>query len=209
MLGEKLAATGVVRRPIPHFGVKESVFPFSMFPEVDPVLGPEMRSTGEVLGMADCFGMAYYKSQEAAGQKLPLDGTVLISVAEQDKVFLPDVARKFHELGFKIKATKGTHGFLAQQGIPSEPVLKLHEGRPNVVDGITNREIQLVINTPVGRLGQHDDSYIRKAAVKHKVPYIVTLTAARAAAEGIATRRKGRSAVKSLQTYHAEIEKCS
>ena len=119
-----------------------------MFPEVDPVLGPEMRSTGEVLGMAESFGLAFYKAQEAAKQPLPTEGTVLITVAEQDKPAVLEVARRFAELGFKIMATEGTHAFLAEHGIAAEPIDKLHEGRPNIVDAITNGEIQLVINTP-------------------------------------------------------------
>jgi carbamoyl-phosphate synthase large subunit len=134
-----------------------------MFPEVDPLLGPEMRSTGEVLGLADSFGLAFYKAQEAAQQTLPVDGTVLITVSERDRPAVLEVARQFHQLGFKIKATEGTKRFLAEQGIPSERVLKIHEGRPHIVDAIKSREIDLVVNTPSGRLSKHDDSYIRKA----------------------------------------------
>jgi len=130
--------------------VKQSVFPFMMFPEVDPLLGPEMRSTGEVLGMAESFGLAFYKSMEAAGHVLPLEGTVLISVAEPDRVNSLAVAEAFHQLGFKIRATEGTGAFLADHRIPSERIRKLHEGRPNIADAITNGEIQLVINTPSG-----------------------------------------------------------
>jgi carbamoyl-phosphate synthase large subunit len=202
MLGKRLSELGLRHRKFTHFGVKEAVFPFSMFPEVDPILGPEMRSTGEVLGMADSFGMAFYKSQEGANQTLPLEGTVLITVPQRDRPAVLKVARKFHELGFQIKATQGTHKFLTESGIPSEFVFKLQEGRPNITDGIMNQEINLVINTPIGRAGQSDDSYIRKAAVKHRVPYVTTLTAALAAAEGIAARRKGRGVVRSLQEYH-------
>ena len=177
-----------------------------MFPEVDPILGPEMRSTGEVLGMADSFGLAFYKSQEGAQQTLPAEGSVLISVprCERSKT-LESLAKKFHELGFKIKATEGTQKFLANIGVPSERAMKLHEGRPNIGDDIANRGIQLVVNAPIGRMGQHDDSYIRKAAIKHKLPYFTTLTAALAAAEGIAARRKNKGGVKSLQEYHADI----
>jgi len=205
MLGRKLADLDLRQRAIPHFGVKEAVFPFNMFPEVDPILGPEMRSTGEVLGMADSFGLAFYKAQEGAQQTLPAEGTVLITVAERDRSGSLEVARRFRELGFKIRATGGTHRFLAEHGIESEPILKMHEGRPNIVDAIRNKEIQLVINTPAGRLGKHDDSYIRKAAVKYKVPYITTTAAAVAAARGIAAKRQGEGLVKSLQRYHAEI----
>ena len=206
MLGRKLKDLKLKHREFPHFGVKEAVFPFNMFPEVDPLLGPEMRSTGEVLGIADSFGQAFFKSQEGAGGTLPLEGAVLLTVAEKDRPTALKVARKFADLGFTIKATRGTHRFLAENGIKSEFVLKQHEGRPNITDGITNREIHLVINTPIGRMGQHDDSYIRKAAIKHKVPYITTLTAALAAAEGISARRRGRGGVKSLQSYHADLK---
>ncbi|MDD5110454.1 MAG: carbamoyl-phosphate synthase large subunit [Patescibacteria group bacterium] len=205
MLGGSISQCNLRARQIPYYGVKRAVFPFPMFPEVDPLLGPEMRSTGEVLGLADRFGLAYYKAEEGAGQALPLEGTVLVSVAEPDRPAALAVARKFHALGFHLRATEGTHRFLAQHGIPSEKILKLHEGRPNIVDGITNREIHLVINTPLGRLGKRDDSYLRKAAVKYKVPYLVSLAAALAAAEGIAARRRGRAGVKALQDYHAEI----
>ena len=176
-----------------------------MFPEVDPVLGPEMRSTGEVLGMAESFGMAFYKSQEASKQTLPTEGTVLVTVSRKDRPAVLDVAKKFVELGFAIKTTEGTHQFLADNGIETEMIWKMHEGRPNITDGIKNGEIQLVVNTPIGRLGQHDDSYIRKAAIKYNVPYITTITAALAAAEGIAARQKGLGQVKSLQSYHASI----
>ena len=206
MLGKKLADLDIRPRSISHFGVKEAVFPFNMFPEVDPLLGPEMRSTGEVLGLADSFGLAFYKAQEAAQQLLPSEGTVLITVSEGDKRVSLEVARRFHELGFMIKATEGTHRFLANQGIESEPIRKMHEGRPNIVDGIKNREIHLIINTPSGKLSKYDDSYIRKAAIKYKVPYITTTAAAVAAARGIAAYRRGHGRVKSLQRYHRDIE---
>ncbi|NCC77212.1 MAG: carbamoyl-phosphate synthase large subunit, partial [Clostridia bacterium] len=193
---------------IPHFGVKESVFPFNMFPEVDPVLGPEMRSTGEVLGMADSFELAYLKAQEAAQATLPTSGTVLISVIDADKPEALKAARTFAELGFKIKATRGTCDYLNAQGVAAEPILKQHEGRPNIVDGITSKEIQLVINTASGKLSQFDDSYIRKAAIRAKIPYITTMTAALASVRGMAAYvRNGHTGtkVKSLQEYHAGI----
>jgi carbamoyl-phosphate synthase large subunit len=205
MLGKKLAELNLKRRLIPHFGVKEAVFPFNMFPEVDPLLGPEMRSTGEVLGLADSFGLAYYKAQEAAQQTLPAEGNVLITVVETDRPEVLEVARRFSMLGFNIKATNGTKRFLEEHGIQADLVLKMHEGRPNIVDGIKNHEIQLVINTPSGKRGKYDDSYIRKAAIRYKVPYITTLAAAIAAARGIEAVRKGHGAVKSLQAYHADI----
>ena len=205
MLGKKLSDIDIKTKSIPHFGVKEAVFPFNMFPEVDPLLGPEMRSTGEVLGMADSFGLAFYKAQEGTQQVLPSEGSVLITVARGDRTAALGVAKEFDKLGFSIKATEGTHGFLAEHGIESEPVRKMHEGRPNIVDGIKNKEIHLIINTPSGRLSKHDDSYIRKAAIKYKVPYITTTAAASAAAKGIAAYRKGHGSVRSLQSYHAGI----
>ncbi len=205
MLGAKLSDLGLGRRSIKHFGVKEAVFPFNMFPEVDPLLGPEMRSTGEVLGLADSFGLAFAKAEEAAGMKLPLEGTVLITVAERDRQAVLPAAKEFRALGFNILATTGTRAFLAEHGIESRPILKLHEGRPNITDAIKNGEIQLVINTPAGKSSEFDDSYIRKAAIRHKVPYITTTAAALAAAKGIAARRSSRGAVRSLQSYHASI----
>ncbi|SPD75526.1 Carbamoyl-phosphate synthase large chain [uncultured Desulfobacterium sp.] len=205
MLGKKLTDLDIRPKTIPHFGVKEAVFPFNMFPEVDPILGPEMRSTGEVLGIADSFGLAYFKAQEGAQQTLPSEGTVLITVTEADRPAVLEVARQFDKLGFKIRATNGTHRFLASHGIESKQILKLYEGRPNIVDVIKNGDIQLVINTPSGRLSKHDDSYIRKAAIKYKVPYLTTLAAALAAAKGISSNRKGHGRVKSLQEYHNDI----
>ena len=205
MLGKKLSELDLKRKPIPHFGVKEAVFPFNMFPEVDPVLGPEMRSTGEALGMADNAGLAFYKAQEAAGQALPMEGAVLITVTDPDKPGVIEVARRFVELGFTVRATKGTQKYLADHGIQAQPIMKMHEGRPNITDAIKNQEIQLVVNTPGGKLSATDDSYIRKAAIRCKVPYITTIAAAIAAAKGIAACRQGRGEVKSLQEYHADI----
>ncbi|MCX5856754.1 MAG: carbamoyl-phosphate synthase large subunit, partial [Deltaproteobacteria bacterium] len=154
MLGKKLADLNLKTRAVPHFGVKEAVFPFNMFQEVDPLLGPEMRSTGEVLGLADSFGLAFYKAQEAAQQVLPDGGTILITVNPNDQGRVLEVARAFKDLGFKIKATNGTHLFLKAHDVEAEPILKMHEGRPNIVDGIKNEEIQLVINTPSGKLSK-------------------------------------------------------
>ncbi|HRZ35887.1 MAG TPA: carbamoyl-phosphate synthase large subunit [Candidatus Paceibacterota bacterium] len=206
MLGARLRDLRLERRTIPHVGVKEVVLPFNMFPEVDPVLGPEMRSTGEVLGLAPTFGLAYFKSQEAAIPPLPLQGTVFISVTDADKPALADVARHFLRLGFRVKATEGTQAFLERQGIASERSFKVREGqRPNVVDEIKSGAIALVINTPIGKTSQFDDAYIRKAAIKYKVPYLTTVAAARAAVVGIEASRSGRAGVKSLQSYHADI----
>jgi carbamoyl-phosphate synthase large subunit len=203
MLGKKLSELDIRRKTIKHFGVKEAVFPFNMFPEVDPVLGPEMHSTGEVIGMAKDAGLAFFKAQEAAKQALPLEGTVLITVSERDRSGAFETARRFADLGFKIVATEGTHKYLAEKGIETTHILKLHEGRPNIVDGIKNSEIDLIVNTPVGKKSKIDDSYIRKTAIKYGVPFITTTAAAIAAAKGIAAYREGKEEVKSLQEYHA------
>lgn len=205
MLGKKLSEFDLKHKPIPHFGVKEAVFPFNMFPEVDPVLGPEMRSTGEVLGMADSFGLAFFKSQEATKVALPLEGAVLITLADSDKLSALETARLFRELNFKIYATNGTHKFLNEKGIDSVPIKKLGYGRPDIVDEIKNGNIQLVINTPSGKESKDDDSYIRKAAINYKVLHITTISAAQAAAKGIRARREGISMPKSLQEYHGDI----
>jgi carbamoyl-phosphate synthase large subunit len=205
MMGKKLSDLHLTRKTIPFFGVKESVFPFNMFPEVDPVLGPEMRSTGEVLGMADSFGLAFARAQEATKSSLPTAGAVLISTAEKNQTVVT-IAKTFTELGFTIKATRGTHQFLASHGVSSEVVNKLQEGRPDLSDEIMNRKIQLVINTPIGRRSAIDDSYIRKAAIKYKIPYITTLAAASASLKGIAASRIGSGPVRSLQSYHQDIK---
>jgi carbamoyl-phosphate synthase large subunit len=205
MLGAKLADLKITRKKVPHYGVKESVFPFNMFPEVDPLLGPEMRSTGEVLGLAETYGMAFFRAQEATKTALPNAGTVLFSVAGPDKSQAVEAAREFASAGFKVRATGGTCDALRAGGVEVEPILKLHEGRPNVADAITNGEIQLVVNTPIGKLSQHDDSYIRKAAIKYKIPYITTVAAAVAAARGVTDRVGGEPQVRSLQDYHAAM----
>ena len=197
-------------RSIPYFGVKEAVFPFNMFPEVDPILGPEMRSTGEVLGLADTFGLAFFKSQEGAQAILPSEGTVLISVNDADKPEALMVAKAFASVGFKIRATSGTLKYLQENGVEAELALKLHEGRPNLADSITNGEICLVINTAVGKRSKFDDSYIRKSAIKSRIPYITTMTAALASARGIADYLEGRDRItepRSLQEYHKLIIK--
>jgi len=205
MLGKRLSELNLKRRLIPHFGVKEAVFPFKMFPEVDPLLGPEMRSTGEVLGLADTFGMAFYKAQEATGTSLPTEGAVLITVNNRDKDSMLESARIFAELGFKIYATKGTHAFLARNNIQSTYINKIGYGRPDIVDAIKNAEIQLVINTPSGKETEEKDSYIRQSAITYQIPYITTTAAALAAARGIARRLKGDSVLKSLHEYHEDI----
>jgi carbamoyl-phosphate synthase large subunit len=206
MLGKEMRALNLSHKKIPHYGVKEAVFPFNMFHEVDPILGPEMRSTGEVLGMADSFELAFYKAQEAAQQLLPQDGTVLLSVTDPDKKEALEVAGEFAKLGFKLRATEGTQQYLAAHGVTCEKILKMHAGRPNIVDAIKNGEIQLVINTPIGKRGVTDDSYIRKTAIKYKIPYMTTMAAAKAAAKGIAAHRHKEAGVFSLQSYHAGIK---
>ncbi len=192
---------------IPYYGVKEAVFPFNMFPEVDPVLGPEMRSTGEVLGLSTYYGEAFYKAQEATQTKLPLSGTVLISVNRKDKPEVVEIAELFKEAGFKILATGTTCDLITEAGIPAERVKKLYEGRPNILDLITNGDISLIINSPIGKESMHDDSYLRKAAIKEKVPYMTTIAAARATAKGILyVQKHGDCEVKSLQQLHSEIK---
>ena len=193
-------------KKIGHYGVKEAVFPFNMFQEVDPVLGPEMRSTGEVLGISPSFGEAYYKAQEATKTALPTEGTVLLSVCDRDKPELIEIAKSFSELGFNILATGNTYEMIVDAGIPAKKIFKIYEGRPNIADEIANGEIQLIINTPAGKTSAHDDSYIRKNAIKHRIPYITTMAAAKASAEGIrAIKQKTHFGVKSLQAHHADI----
>jgi carbamoyl-phosphate synthase large subunit len=206
VMGKKISDLNLKPKHIPYFGVKEAVLPFKMFPEVDPLLGPEMRSTGEVLGLADSFGLAYFKAQKATQLSLPIDGTVLITVADKDKPSVLEPARLFGDLGFKILATNGTHDFLQKHGIESETIRKLGYGRPHIVDAVKNGEIQLIINTPSGKESKDDDSYIRKAAIEYKILNITTTAAALAAAKGIAARKAGKTRVKSLQAYHADIK---
>ena len=194
-------------RDIPYYGVKEAAFPFNMFPEVDPILGPEMRSTGEVLGLSSHYGEAFYKAEEGVSSKLPLEGTVLISVNRKDKEEVVDVARSFVNDGFKVLATGGTYNLIAEAGLPVTKIKKLYEGRPNILDAITNGEIDLIINSPVGKESVHDDSYLRKAAIKARIPYMTTMAAAKATAEGIAyVKKNGSSEVRSLQELHSLIK---
>lgn len=191
---------------IPYYGVKEAVFPFNMFPEVDPVLGPEMRSTGEVLGLSRSYGEAFFKAQEAVQSKLPLEGTVLISVNKKDKDEVVEIAGSLAKDGFEIVATDGTCDLITAAGIPAKKAKKIYEGRPNVGDMITNGDFDLIINSPIGKFSVHDDSYLRKAAIKAKTPYITTVAAARVTAEGIHYLRTHEgSKVKSLQELHSEI----
>ncbi|HNY14280.1 MAG TPA: carbamoyl-phosphate synthase large subunit, partial [Bacteroidales bacterium] len=206
LLGQSLSEFNLKKRNIKHYGVKEAVFPFNMFPSIDPLLGPEMRSTGEVLGMADTYGMAFFKSQEATQSCLPVKGTVLITIADRDKNRIIETAHNFNDMGFRIVATGGTRKFLEEQGVKAELILKVHEGRPNIVDAIKNGEIDLVVNTPAGRLSEYDDSYIRKNAIKYRIPYITTTSAALSATKGIKERQNGVYKVRSLQDYHSAIE---
>ena len=206
LTGRPSPVPGLKDRVIPYYGVKEAVFPFNMFPEVDPVLGPEMRSTGEVLGLAESTGEAFFKAEEAANAALPLEGTVLISVNSKDKPEVVEIAGLFYQNGFRILATGGTYDLISKAGIPAEKVKKLYEGRPNILDLMTNGDIQLIINSPIGKDSAHDDSYLRKSAIKNKIPYITTIAAARAAAEGIhRVLTHDRGSVRSLQEWHKLI----
>ncbi len=206
LTGRPSPVSALKEQVIPNYGVKEAVFPFNMFQEVDPVLGPEMRSTGEVLGLSASYGEAFYKAQEACQSKLPTEGTVLISVNRKDKAEVVEVAKMLAEDGFKLVATSGNYDVISAAGVPVTKVKKLYEGRPNVADMITNGEVQMVINSPVGKDSVNDDSYLRKAAIKAKIPYITTIAAAKATAEGIhyvKTHEGGE--LKSLQELHSEI----
>ncbi|MCR5106675.1 MAG: carbamoyl-phosphate synthase large subunit [Lachnospiraceae bacterium] len=205
LTGRKSPVGDLKDKEFAHFGVKEAVFPFNMFQEVDPILGPEMRSTGEVLGLSDNFGEAYYKAQEATQTALPLRGSVLISVNDRDKSELVEVAKAFDECGFKIIATGGTCDMITAAGIKATKIFKLQQGRPNVLDAITNREVDMVINTPDDKKGAMDDSYIRKSVIKARIPYVTTMAAAKASAEGIKSALKENSGVRALQEYHSDI----
>ena len=206
LTGRKSPVPELTERTIPYYGVKEAVFPFNMFQEVDPILGPEMRSTGEVLGISKSLAGAFYKAEEGANANLPLEGTVLISVNRKDKPEVAEVAKAFKEAGFKILATGSTYDLIRENGIEAEKVNKLYEGRPNILDLITNEQIQLIVNTPVGKDSVHDDSYLRKAAIKARIPYITTMAAAKAAADGIRhVKKHGQSDVKSIQEWHRSI----
>ena len=206
LTGRPSPVANMKERKIPYFGVKEAVFPFNMFQEVDPILGPEMRSTGEVLGIARTPGMAFFKAEEGANASLPLSGTALLSVNRKDKLEVVAIARALYETGFKLMATGKTCDLIEEAHLPVKRVKKLYEGRPNILDHMTNGKIQLIINSPIGKDSAHDDSYLRKAAIKYKIPYITTMAAAKAAAEGIALAQKmGNGEVRSLQEWHAEI----
>ncbi|MBE5958857.1 MAG: carbamoyl-phosphate synthase large subunit [Lachnospiraceae bacterium] len=207
LTGRPSPVPALKEQDIPYYGVKEAAFPFNMFQEVDPVLGPEMRSTGEVLGLSSSYGEAFVKAQEGVQSKLPMEGTVLLSVNKKDKAEIVEVAKSFAKDGFKILATGGTYDLITGAGVEAEKIKKLYEGRPNILDAITNGEIDLIVNTPVGKDSVHDDSYLRKAAIKSKIPYMTTIAAAKATAEGISYLKNNASAeIKSLQTLHSEIK---
>ncbi len=205
--GNPSPVPGLHDREIPYYGVKEAVFPFNMFQEVDPLLGPEMRSTGEVLGLSGSYGKAFYKAQEATQTKLPMEGTVLFSVNDRDKPELVETARELYECGFGIMATGSTCDKIREAGMKAEKIAKINEGRPNILDAIANGQIDLIINTPNDKKGSVDDSYIRKAAIKNRIPYMTTMAAAKATAAGIRSMKNGEGQpVKSLQEYHGSIK---
>ncbi|MBO5598724.1 MAG: carbamoyl-phosphate synthase large subunit [Oribacterium sp.] len=207
LTGRPSPVPALTDKTIPYYGVKEAVFPFNMFPEVDPILGPEMRSTGEVLGLAKTTGEAFFKAEEAAKSELPTKGTVLISLNTKDHAYAAEIAELYSAAGFNIVATENTHKLITDAGIPAEKVKKLYEGRPNIMDLITNGNIDLVINSPIGKDSVHDDSYLRKTAIKAKVPYITTVAAAKAAAEGIKfVQDNGDDGIMSLQEWHKSIK---
>jgi carbamoyl-phosphate synthase large subunit len=206
MCGETLADIGFTEEVIPPFvSVKEAVFPFNKFVGTDPVLGPEMRSTGEVMGISDSFGSAFAKAQLAAGNGLPLDGRILVTVNDNDKATVTPIARRFHEMGFTLTATNGTAKYLRARGIPVSSVLKVHEGRPNCLDMIVNGDVQLLINTPLGKHAQWDDYTLRQAAIRYRIAYTTTLSAASAASDAILSLRSRTSAVRSLQEWQQDI----
>nr|WP_288976670.1 carbamoyl-phosphate synthase large subunit [uncultured Blautia sp.] len=207
LTGECPDVTSFSEKAHPYYGVKEAVFPFNMFPEVDPLLGPEMRSTGEVLGLSESFGLAYYKAQEAAGAKLPLSGNALVSVNKGDRVQALEVAKQLHELGFTIVSTEGCGQYFTENGVPCRILKKLQEGRPNIYDAMVNGEVDLIVNSPAGKQSKYDDSYLRKTAINKKIPYLTTMSAALASAKGIAAViRKEHGSLKSLQEYHKSLE---
>ncbi len=207
MLGEPLASLNLKKKQLPYTGVKEAVFPFNMFDDVDPVLGPEMKATGEVMGIANTYPLAFFKAQEAAGKELPLSGKVLITVNDRDKHKIVESSKKFIELGFEIVATEGTHRYLKERGIKSSVINKINKGRPNIVDAIKNGEVQLIVNTPIGKKGMIDDSYIRSGAIKYNIPYITTTTATKASVEGIEAALKTEYQTRAIQDYHKMLER--
>ncbi len=206
MLGETLDDIGFTREIVPPFvSVKEAVFPFNKFREFDPLLGPEMRSTGEVMGISDSFGSAFAKAQLSADNALPLEGTIFITVNDTDKPTVTPIARRFHEMGFHLYATDGTARYLSRRGVPTRAVRKIHEGRPNGIDLMKNGDIQLLINTPLGKHAQYDDYQLRQAAIGQRVSYTTTMSAASAACDAILSLRSRAPSVRSLQEWHEMV----
>jgi carbamoyl-phosphate synthase large subunit len=206
MVGETLEQIGFTEEVMPPFvSVKEAVFPFSKFAGTDPVLGPEMRSTGEVMGISDSFGSAFAKAQLAASNGLPLSGAILITVNDSDKESVTPIARRFQEMGFRLFATRGTASYLRARGIPVSSVFKVHEGRPNCLDMIVNGDVQLLVNTPLGKHAQWDDYTLRQAALRQRIAYTTTLSAASAASDAILSLRSRPSTVRSLQEWQQDI----
>jgi carbamoyl-phosphate synthase large subunit len=206
MVGETLEQIGFTKEVMPPFvSVKEAVFPFNKFSNTDPVLGPEMKSTGEVMGISDSFGAAFAKAQLAASNGLPLDGSILITVNDSDKKTVTPIARRFQEMGFKLFATHGTAAYLRARGIPVSAVFKVHEGRPNCLDMIVNGDVDLLINTPLGKHAQWDDYTLRQAAIRQRIAYTTTMSAASAASDAILSLKSRRPAVRSLQEWQREI----
>jgi carbamoyl-phosphate synthase large subunit len=206
MTGETLEQIGFTEEIVPPYvAVKEAVFPFSKFREFDPILGPEMRSTGEVMGISDSFGSAFAKAQLAADNGLPTSGAIFITVNDSDKSTVVPIARRFHEMDFRLFATEGTARYLRGRGIPAERVFKVHDGRPHAIDLIVNRDVQLLINTPLGKHAHRDDYSLRQAAIAHRVPYTTTLSAASAACDAILALRSRQPAVRSLQEWQALV----
>ncbi len=203
MAGKTLSELGVSDDAVhPYVAVKEAVFPFTKLPGVDLLLGPEMKSTGEVMGIADSFGVAFAKAQQAADNTLPLEGSVFITVNDNDKDTVTPIARRLHALGFKLYATAGTARHLRLRGIPAERVLKVHEGRPNVMDLMLSGNVQMLVNTPLGKLTQQDDYLMRRTALQHNIPYTTTMSAAAAASDAVIALRSATAEVKSVQEWH-------
>jgi carbamoyl-phosphate synthase large subunit len=206
MLGETLADVGLTEEIVPSYvSVKEAVFPFSKFVGTDPVLGPEMRSTGEVMGISESFGWSFAKPQLAASNGLPLEGTILITVNDHDKATVTPIARRFQEMGFRVLATSGTAKYLRARGIPVTAVFKVHEGRPSCLDAIVNGDVQLLVNTPLGKHAQADDYTLREAALRNKLAYTTTMSAASAACDAILALRSRKPGVKTLQEWQREL----
>ena len=203
MAGKTLKELGFTKEIVKdHYAVKEAIFPFLKFPGTDTLLGPEMLSTGEVMGISDNFGTAYAKAQIAVGNSLPIEGTVLFSVKDRDKARAIKIAAKMHKMGFKIVATKGTCIELIKKNIPAEFALKIKEGRPHIVDAIINRDYDLIINTTVGKQSIVDSFSIRRTALEKQIPYVTTIRGAGAVVEAIEAMKNKKIDVKAIQLYY-------